>query len=324
MFLRYRIKILSSLRTYPQADTIFGHICWGMRYLKGEECLKDFLNQYEDDVPLLISDAFPEGYLPRPLLPPLKHKEIDNMARESSESKFEFMKRLKGIKKEKWIPVSLWEKIKPEASEKQITTKLLELLELKEREREEKEKEEITAHNTINRNTNMTLEEGGLYFTTDTWLNEGMDIYVKVRNDNVKRLWEYIWKEYIEKTGFGKDKSTGKGEIRIDIDSSFDSDVFDVEDYNCLMSLSGVAFQSWPENLNASYKLHTKYGKLGGDFAIGGNPFKKPVIMMEPGAIFYDVKDIPLKDQLLKNIHTDSRIRHYGLPLTIALRVRNE
>jgi hypothetical protein len=40
--------------------------------------------------------------------------------------------------------------------------------------------------------------------------------------------------------------------------------------------------------------------------------------------VFYDVKDISLKDQLLKNIHTDSRIRHYGLPLTIPLRVRNE
>ncbi len=319
MFLRYKIKMLSSLRTYPQSDTIFGHICWGMRYLKGEEYLKNFLEQYEDDdVPLLISDAFPENYLPRPLLPPLKHEEIDNMARENNKTKFEFMSRLKGIKKEKWIPVSLWEEIKSKASEKQITMELLKKSE------KEKEKYEITAHNTISRNTNTTLEEGGLYFTTDAWFNKGMDIYVKFRDDEVKRLWEYIWKEYIEKTGFGKDKSTGKGEIEIDIDSSFDANVFDVEDYNCLMSLSGVAFQRWPENLNASYKLRTKYGKLGGDFAIRGNPFKKPVIIMEPGAIFYGIKDISLKGQLLKNIHTDSRIRHYGLPLTIPLRIRNE
>ena len=321
MFLRYKIKMLSSLRTYPQSDTIFGHICWGVRYLKGEEYLKDFLEQYEDDdVPLLISDAFPEGCLPRPLLPPLKYEEIDNMARESGEIKFEFMNRLKGIKKEKWIPVSLWKEIKSEASEKQITMKLLK----KGEKEKDKEKYEITAHNTISRNTNTTLEEGGLYFTTDVWFNKGMDIYVKFRDDEVKRLWEYIWKEYIEKTGFGKDKFTGKGEIKIDIDSSFDANVFDVEDYNCLMSLSGVAFQRWPENLNASYKLRTKYGKLGGDFAIRGNPFKKPVIMMEPGAIFYGIKDISLKGQLLKNIHTDSRIRHYGLPLTIPLRIRNE
>ena len=320
MFLRYKIKMLSSLRTYLQSDTIFGHICWGMRYLKGEEYLKDFLEQYEDDVLLLISDAFPEGCLPRPLLPSLKHEEIDNMAREGNKTKFEFMRRLKGIKKEKWIPVSLWEEIKSEASEKQITMKLL-----KESEKDkEKERHEITAHNTISRNTNTTLEEGGLYFTTDAWFNGRMDIYVKFRDDEVKRLWEYIWKEYIEKTGFGKDKSTGKGEIKIDIDSSFDFNVFDVEDYNCLMSLSGVAFQRWPENLNASYKLRTKYGKLGGDFAIRGNPFKKPVIMMEPGAIFYDTKNIPLRGQLLKNIHTDSRIRHYGLPFTIPLRIRNE
>jgi CRISPR-associated protein Csm4 len=316
MLLRYKIKVLSSLRTYPQADTIFGHICWGMKYLKGEEYLEDFLDQYEDeDIPLLVSDAFPEKHLPRPLLPPLKHKEIDNMARES---KFEFMKRLKGIKKEKCISISLWKEIKSQVSERNLTIKLLALRE------NEFFKKEITAHNTINRNTNTVLKEGGLYFTTDVWFNKGMDIYVKFRDDDIKRLWECIWKEYIEKAGFGKDKSTGKGEIKIDIDGSFDSNIFDVEDYNCLMSLSGVAFQRWPENLNASYRLRTKYGKLGGDFAIEGSPFKKPVIMMEPGAVFYDVKDISLKDQLLKNIHTDSRIRHYGLPLTIPLRVRNE
>ena len=76
--LRVSFELKSSLRTPFQADTIFGHICWAIRHIAGEERLRSFLNAYDGALPLLISDGFPvlDGgtesgtyYLPRPLTP---------------------------------------------------------------------------------------------------------------------------------------------------------------------------------------------------------------------------------------------------------------
>ena len=41
----YEIK--SPVITPFQADTIFGHLCWAIRYIKGEEKLVKFLENFE-------------------------------------------------------------------------------------------------------------------------------------------------------------------------------------------------------------------------------------------------------------------------------------
>ena len=60
------LKLSAPLITPFQSDTIFGHICWAVRFLKwGEEDkLNDFLTQYEteDSPPLLISNGFPKVF----------------------------------------------------------------------------------------------------------------------------------------------------------------------------------------------------------------------------------------------------------------------
>ena len=56
-----------------QADTIFGHLCWTMRHNAGESELVSFLEHYrQNDPPVLLSNGFPAGLLPRPYLPPQK------------------------------------------------------------------------------------------------------------------------------------------------------------------------------------------------------------------------------------------------------------
>jgi len=65
---KLNIEILSSFSSFITSDTLWGQICWAVRYLKGEEELKKFINAYSsnDVPPLLLSNAFPAGYLMRP------------------------------------------------------------------------------------------------------------------------------------------------------------------------------------------------------------------------------------------------------------------
>jgi len=67
---KVEIKLKSSIRTPFHADTIFGHLCWAMRFLEGEEKLKAWLKNYGES-PTLISNGFLLGKFPRPILPPL-------------------------------------------------------------------------------------------------------------------------------------------------------------------------------------------------------------------------------------------------------------
>lgn len=66
------------LDSVPRSDTLFGAICWALRWLEGEPALLDLLARVGTrDPPFLISSAFPYGevaghrtfFLPRPLLP---------------------------------------------------------------------------------------------------------------------------------------------------------------------------------------------------------------------------------------------------------------
>ena len=70
------IKPLSPFQSPLQSDTIFGHICWAIRYISGEKALKKFLSNYSTyQAPLLVSSGMPKGYVPMPILRPLKPEE---------------------------------------------------------------------------------------------------------------------------------------------------------------------------------------------------------------------------------------------------------
>ena len=80
---RVILEVKSSVVTPFQADTLFGTLCWGIRFLEKENNLKEFLdNSSKKHPPLIISDGFPEGYLPNPILPPLKVKESKKLVEE--------------------------------------------------------------------------------------------------------------------------------------------------------------------------------------------------------------------------------------------------
>ena len=86
---KINIRLKSSIITPFHSDTLWGHICWALRYTQGEKELLDFLECYDSgEPPLVISNAFPKNYLPFPVLGPIgkeKQKELINTFWNSSD-----------------------------------------------------------------------------------------------------------------------------------------------------------------------------------------------------------------------------------------------
>ncbi len=327
MFRKYRIKLLSRLRTPLQSDTIFGHLCWGIKYLFGEEKLISFLKYMAKEPLIKISCGFPKDCLPMPVLPPMSKTQLRNIAYQIGKTKadneqqalFIGLVEIKSVRKRSFISIDIWQRLRKELDEYSLTVALINE---PKKDRDNLLYQSIHPHTTISRNEGIVMEEGGLYFEREWWAppEAEFDLYVWFKDQEVKSLWDKIWKDYIEATGFGKDKSTGAGHIKISEDNSFDTSLFHLDNANSWMSISLLGFERLPLS-NALYKPTLKFGKLGGDYAVysptGGkvNPFKKPLIMLEPGAVFQT--ETPPKGSLLKEVHQDKNICHYGYGLFV-------
>ena len=336
MYARYNVTLLSGLRTPLQSDTIFGHLCWAIRYLEGDEgkMLEAFLHRYDSgEPPILLSCAMPEGFLPRPVLPSMDRQTLCDKARAigaalgfgGQQALYNGLTVLKSLRKRAWVRVEDWLTLRDGLSESALVDNLLD----RERKNEgvpAEDKSAIRDHNSISRISNRVLEPGGLYAVEEHWRRpeDRMQIYVRFASPDDRALWDRLWQEYIVPTGFGKDKSTGAGWLAIAQDTTFASDLFALEGADCHMSLSNTALPAWPGGISGFYKTFCKKGKLGGHFATHGpnggpaNPFKKPLLMLRPGAVF---RGGPPAGGLVANVHADAAIRHYGLPLCLPARL---
>ena len=331
----YRFKIIprSPLITPLMSDTLFGHLCWAILYKEGETYLTDFLSSYEGGkpAPVLFSSAFPENTIPRPSIPSLGRSLMDNFIKghfgDDKKSRFEGSSKIKIWKKRSYIPLGLWLKLRDNYAEDSLYESFIE----EDQQIERTTEVEVAASNTINRISGTVSEEGGGLFQREKiWYHEGvvLDLYVEINEEKIDNLMTWFLIEYLPENGFGADKSTGMGSLDIVCDNTFDPAVFLVENSNARLSLSMAAFPGIGE-YDAFYRLHTKFGKLGGSFSIsspsGGDtkPFKKPILMYEPGAVFVTEKELNNRS-LLDNVHSDSRIRHCGIHLTLPFTIREE
>lgn len=328
MYARYHLRIKSRLQTPLQSDTIFGHLCWAIRDLKGENALLDFLLvMASDNPPLLFSSGFPQGFLPRPVLPPPARQSTrtlalqlgHNLAEHEQGQLFLGLSRLKKLMKQPWIRVSDWTSLQDNLTH----TGLLHALEAGGSEGRPKAPASLArAHVALSRQDNRVMDPGGLYFTREHWYPEDthMDVYCWFADTSWQDLWDQAWSQAICPIGFGKDKSTGAGRLDMHRDHHFDPSMFTNPDPNAWMSLSHACLQDFPAG-QYWYRPHLKLGKLGGSFAVHGpdggraNPFKKPILMQSPGSVY--LNPTPPQGCLLSSVHTDERIRHSGLCLCI-------
>jgi CRISPR-associated protein Csm4 len=327
----YTIEIVvkSPLITSFQSDTLFGHICWAIRFLKWKEDnkLDEFLSCYDNqkNPPLLISNGFPKGYLAKPIIPPVTQKELEDIF--GKENRIEKSFRIKTIKRINLITKESFKLLQQEV----ITpSKLFRVLDERYEEIMHLEKERqsiIVQHNTINRLKGKV--EAGLYSQEETFFNgDGSSFEIYLVTDyftleDLNRIFKYVSIE-----GFGRDKSMGKGQFTFEIKEGMD--IPNSPKPNAFITLSSY-IPSENDPTRGYYSIIHKFGKLGGLYAKGisevyGNPFKIPLIMFSAGSTFFD-KNYSQKQiygSLLNDVHKNKNIRHYGFAFPIGVTVEDK
>lgn len=267
---RINLDVPSGFITPWHADTLFGHLCWGAERsdgfinFKGAAGLIDLFRAGEP--PFIISDGFPAGLLPAPIT--LKNRVSPETADNLDEKNYN---RMKKAKKREFLTIAQFQTFQ--------RGKIPDI--------EEEAKGFISAttlHNQINRFTNTTGDGGNLFELDEQFAPGagGIQVYAKVREGcegDLRRLFEIV-----AASGFGKKKSSGKGSFTVTSFEQFDG--FDgITGADGFITLSHFV-PAKTDPTDGAYKTIVKYGKLGEEKTFCGNPFKKPLIMLKPGAVF--------------------------------------
>lgn len=261
---------LSAFATPLKGDTLFGQLCWAIRNRFGEASLTELLTGYTESRPFaVVSDAFPQGYLPLPKLPFSHYRPIDGTDR-------------KAVKKRCWLP------------EKEIEKPVSEWLGLAKTAADiagdfgKLSEKHPQPHNTIDRRTN-TTGEGGFapYSIEQEWFIPGLRWHVYVLLDT-ERLSAEDCQDCltdIGQFGFGRDASIGLGKFKLEAFQA--AELPSQADADSSLTLAPCAPQGLgfaPER--SYYQLFTRFGRHG-DIAVHqeGKPFKNPILLAQTAAI---------------------------------------
>jgi len=295
------IKLKSPTGTPWQADTLFGHLCWVLVHRDGEAALKRFLQPFLDGKPtFLISDGFPVGLLPRPLT--LKLPGDDTL--EQFQKNRELRKTLY-LSEEAFRRALQGDVFKPKDYRQKT---------------EQKTVTRAVLRNQISRLTGTTGEEGKLYGFKEYWMPEVV-IYGRVYAESEDFL-EGLFQAF-RHTGYGKRKAVGYGAI-----DSLNLTRFEgfpqPAGANGFVTLSAFV-PSESDPVQGCWRLRVKYGRLGEDFAFGGNPFKKPLVMLEAGAVFSDTPVKEFYGRMVKDVSAvHPEVVHYGYALPVPAKIPGE
>jgi CRISPR-associated protein Csm4 len=288
---RVRLRPRSATLSPWQADTLFGHWCWLIRYEEGEAALRTFLDHYRaGEPPIVLSNGFPEDWLPRPILPP----RLRTPSRKKTDQVWA-MQAAKAGKDVRFVSLDDFNAL-CRGDEVLLTTSpnvVMQRTELK---------------NLINRLTGTTAgfeiegeEVGGrlfdcqeiAYVDRSGLLPKPLDvsIYVKVADEESAKKAEDLFRR-LARSGYGAKKAVGYGQFEVVEFRRFDG-FPELDGANGFVSLSNwVPAGSDPQV--GFYNTMVKYGKLGEELAVSENPFKFPLTMLIAGSSFYaegEVKD---------------------------------
>jgi len=266
---RIALKLRSFAGTLWQADTVLGSLAWLEALREGDGGVARFLAPFAaGDPPLVLSDGFPEGLLPRPLI----HRETAGAGDLASYAKQKIHRKAEFISTEDFDYIRRGKAF----PNKPVTSPWVELEFL---------------HATINRKTGTTGGEAGNLFSTESWAITSNTEAPGTEVINIYALCKEGWKEKLvtlfrdlSLMGFGRDKSIGMGQFEF----------LKMEAWQGFSNFEGadgfIAFSSFVpaegDPRNGNWALNVKYGKLGENSG-SGNPFKRPFIQLKPGAVFF-------------------------------------
>ncbi|RJP30173.1 MAG: hypothetical protein C4527_10165 [Candidatus Omnitrophota bacterium] len=271
---RLQLRLTSLQLTDWQADTLFGHLCWALRHREGEEKLSRFLQPFRaGEPPFLLTNGFPAGFLPLPF-----HCRFIGITQAHNAETYQQQKRLKQAR-------YLSEPEFANACRGETVTASEDALELV--------RSASQLHAAINRLSGTTTgadeESGASLFQLDGWVpgkdNARFCIFLADRAGNeIDRVFSLF--QDVEKTGFGKKKSSGMGAFRIDGEPERWNPPSSGEGANGFVTLSGFV-PTKNDPVKGFWQMRVKHGKLGESFAAAGKPFKRPWVLFEPGSIFF-------------------------------------
>ena len=276
---RLRLKPNGSFQTRWSSDTLTGALFWAYYRREGEEALAKLLQEYRFGNPsFVLSSGFPGNLLPKPFLPPLRKDEKTTLAQ---------LRLYKKIKKIEWVTLDdfnrllMGEQIMHQDLEQPLLT-------------------EIVMHNEVNRITGTTGDNHSLFAAEEIYLNdkyEFITIYAFIKKNwqsRLKALFEDLGRE-----GIGGRSSTGKGTFFVAACDEFE---FNAEErLNGYIQL-GNAVPKASDPSQGYFKIDVKRGRLGEEKAKSGSPFKKPLLMLKPGSVFYEDSDLKWIGRLVDGI----------------------
>ncbi len=278
----------SNFLTPLKGDTLFGHLCWSIRFVFGKKRLEEFLNDYDNNPFLIISDGFPTGYLPKP-------KMMSNLLGENTLEKKSNRKKVWLAKKE--LENGEYYKARTDKEINNI------------------DKKDTIIRNSINYKTATTEGDKFSPYGVNEMSFSKKDIFFLVRFDfKLEELNKCL--EFVSKSGYGKDSTIGKG--RFEFTSFEEVDKNDIS--NTYMALSPFVVH----NLKCKeiyYEPFTRFGKSGASRAFK-NPFKKPIIFADYGAVikFEKKMDIRYIGKAVTNISTYNDIVHQGYSIVLPIK----
>jgi len=276
------IHIQSPFATSLKGDTLFGQLCWAIRNRLGEDRLTELLTGYTSGQPFaVVSDAFPQGYLPLPKLPGSYYEKVENLDR-------------KAIKKRGWLPEQAVEKplahwLNHAVDAKTIVNALCGKDVRIVTEHRSLSEKHPQPHNTIHRQTNTTGEAGfAPYSIEQEWFTPGISWIFFILLD-LKRIDADDCRQCLEdigNIGYGRDASIGLGKFEL---SDFAETTLPTQSgANACLTLAPCAPQGLGfDSKNSFYQLFTRFGRHG-DRAVHqeGKPFKNPVLLAQTAAVF--------------------------------------
>jgi CRISPR-associated protein Csm4 len=307
---RVRIKPLSAWRTPWQADTLAGLLCWACARTQGGDKLKQAILEpaSRGEPPFVLSDAFPGDLLPVPEVVRLNDWPVDNR---------------KQVKQARWLRAESFRRI--QRGERLTFEELL---------LDEPLLRYAQTHNTLDRFTDTTGDAGSLFQREETLLSarspligESPYLSIYVRLDDYPHDAFLALLAELSDVGFGADASAGKGQFDLVSGELEPASWLDDQgkEANGIVVLS--TFQPGSHDPTEGYwQVFTKYGKLGPDFGLD-NIFKRPMVMLRPGACFRAAPQRPflgraipmeqlLSDEVCRELNgRGTSVRHlaYGL-----------
>jgi CRISPR-associated protein Csm4 len=290
--LRYELEVKSPLATPMHSDTLGGYLVWLAGLLLDSQKLHTLVKDFRDahatsPPPFVVSDALPQGYFPRPFLPPVRPE------REEPLMDVETARMRKKLRKVRWIKKNLWEEYYRYGKIPSDTQ--IEEAGLRDSDVWVRETQPHAALNRISHRTEGGADRAGQLFESEILLPSAkvqrkLNVYVLVRDDYrdlVAKLFDVLQLE-----GFGADRTSGCGDLCVtrqdEMDVSWlqrpEPEQGGQQGEPGFMLLS-TFIPAVDDPSEGWWRVRTKYGRVG--FASPGrNPFKKPWLALVGGSCF--------------------------------------